>query len=34
MDQDAKKKVLRSIVYGLYAFGVRRGDEMHAMTVN
>jgi flavin reductase (DIM6/NTAB) family NADH-FMN oxidoreductase RutF len=34
MDQDAKKKVLRSIVYGLYALGVRRGDESHAMTVN
>lgn len=26
MDQDAKKKVLRSIPYGLYALGVRRGD--------
>lgn len=34
MNQDAKKKVLRSIVYGLYAFGVRANDEMHAMTVN
>ncbi|HJR43102.1 MAG TPA: flavin reductase family protein [Gemmatimonadaceae bacterium] len=34
MDLDAKKKVLRSIVYGLYALGVRRGDEDHAMTVN
>jgi flavin reductase (DIM6/NTAB) family NADH-FMN oxidoreductase RutF len=34
MDQDAKKKVLRSIVYGLYVFGVRDGDEAHAMTVN
>jgi flavin reductase (DIM6/NTAB) family NADH-FMN oxidoreductase RutF len=34
MDQDAKKKVLRSIVYGLYAFGVRDGEEAHAMTVN
>jgi len=34
MNQDAKKKVLRSIVYGLYAFGVRADDEMHAMTVN
>ena len=34
MDLDAKKKVLRTIVYGLYALGVRRGDEDHAMTVN
>lgn len=34
MNQDAKKQVLRSIVYGLYAFGVRQDDEMHAMTVN
>lgn len=34
MDQDAKKKVLRSIVYGLYALGVHRGGESHAMTVN
>jgi len=34
MNQDAKKTVLRRIVYGLYAVGVRRGDEMHAMTVN
>ena len=34
MDQDAKKKVLRSIVYGLYALAVRRGDGAHAMTVN
>ncbi len=34
MDQDAKKKVLRSIVYGLYALGVKHGDEAHAMTVN
>jgi flavin reductase (DIM6/NTAB) family NADH-FMN oxidoreductase RutF len=34
MDLDAKKKVLRSIVYGLYALGVRDGEEMHAMTVN
>src|ERR687885_1312984 len=34
MDQDAKKKVLRSLVYGLYALGVRRGDGAHAMTVN
>lgn len=34
MDQDAKKKVLRSIVYGLSAFGVRDGEKGHAMTVN
>lgn len=34
MDQDAKKTVLRRVVYGLYALGVRRGDEGHAMTVN
>src|SRR5919199_759181 len=34
MDLDAKKKVLRSIVYGLYALAVRRGDGAHAMTVN
>lgn len=34
MDQDAKKKALRSIVYGLYALCVRRGDEAHGMTVN
>lgn len=34
MDLDAKKKVLRSIVYGLYALGVRDGEESHAMTVN
>jgi flavin reductase (DIM6/NTAB) family NADH-FMN oxidoreductase RutF len=34
MNQDAKKRVLRSLVYGLYALGVRRGDGAHAMTVN
>ena len=34
MDLDAKKKVLRRIVYGLYALGVRRDDGAHAMTVN
>ncbi|MDQ6885857.1 MAG: flavin reductase family protein [Gemmatimonadota bacterium] len=34
MDQDAKKQVLRTIVYGLYALGVRREQEVHAMTVN
>lgn len=34
MDSEAKKKVLRSIVYGLYALGVRDGDAPHAMTVN
>jgi flavin reductase (DIM6/NTAB) family NADH-FMN oxidoreductase RutF len=34
MNQDAKKKVLRSFVYGLYALGVREGTGAHAMTVN
>ena len=34
MNQDAKKKVLRSFVYGLYALGVRRVEGSHAMTVN
>ncbi|MEJ7813103.1 MAG: flavin reductase family protein [Gemmatimonadaceae bacterium] len=34
MDHEAKKHVLRSIVYGLYALGVRRGQGAHAMTVN
>jgi flavin reductase (DIM6/NTAB) family NADH-FMN oxidoreductase RutF len=35
MDQDAKKTVLRRIVYGLYALGVREADgSAHAMTVN
>lgn len=34
MDLDAKKKVLRSFPYGLYALGVRDGDGAHAMTVN
>src|SRR5919199_2862812 len=34
MNQDAKKKVLRSFPYGLYALGVRRGAGAHAMTVN
>jgi flavin reductase (DIM6/NTAB) family NADH-FMN oxidoreductase RutF len=37
MDQDAKKKVLRRIVYGLYAFGVQDDEAeggAHAMTVN
>ena len=34
MDQDAKKKVLRSFVYGLYVLGVRRGEGAHAMTVH
>ena len=34
MNNDAKKQVLRSIVYGLYALGVRDGDEPHMMTVN
>ena len=34
MDHEAKKRVLRSVVYGLYALGVRSGEEAHAMTVN
>src|ERR671937_186712 len=34
MNQDAKKRVLRSFPYGLYALGVRRGDGAHAMTLN
>ncbi len=36
MDQDAKKQVLRTIVYGLYALGVRHDQDgpPHAMTVN
>src|SRR5919201_6614776 len=34
MNQDAKKKVLRSFPYGLYALGVRRGEGAHAMTAN
>jgi len=34
MNQEAKKKVLRSIVYGLYAFAVRNGERGHPMTVN
>ena len=34
MDTDAKKQVLRSIVYGLYALGVREGEGAHMMTVN
>jgi flavin reductase (DIM6/NTAB) family NADH-FMN oxidoreductase RutF len=34
MDHDAKKRVLRSVVYGLYALGVRQAETSHAMTVN
>ena len=34
MDLEAKKTVLRRIVYGLYALGVRDGEQAHAMTVN
>lgn len=34
MDLDAKKRVLRSVVYGLYALGVRHEGASHAMTVN
>lgn len=34
MDTEAKKRVLRSVVYGLYALGVRHEGQSHAMTVN
>lgn len=34
MDPEARKTVLRRIVYGLYALGVRDGAEPHMMTVN
>lgn len=34
MNTEAKKQVLRSVVYGLYALGVRHEDSPHAMTVN
>jgi flavin reductase (DIM6/NTAB) family NADH-FMN oxidoreductase RutF len=34
MNQEAKKQVLRTIPYGLYAVGVRDGDTAHAMTAN
>jgi flavin reductase (DIM6/NTAB) family NADH-FMN oxidoreductase RutF len=34
MDHDVKKHVLRSVVYGLYALGVRHEGASHAMTVN
>src|SRR5688572_24777419 len=34
MDLDAKNSVLRSVVYGLYALGVRHEGTSHAMTMN
>jgi flavin reductase (DIM6/NTAB) family NADH-FMN oxidoreductase RutF len=34
MDHESKKRVLRSIPYGLYALGVRRGERPHMMTVS
>ena len=34
MNSDAKKRVLRSFVYGLYALGVKHEGASHAMTVN
>jgi flavin reductase (DIM6/NTAB) family NADH-FMN oxidoreductase RutF len=34
MDEAAKKTVLRMFTYGLYAIGVRRGDEVNAFTAN
>ena len=34
MDINERKKVLRLFTYGLYAIGVRRGDEANAFTAN
>ena len=34
MDQEAKKQMLRRVIYGLYAVGVRQDSRDHAMTVN
>lgn len=34
MDDKAKEKVLKWFPYGLYAIGVRRGDERNAFTAN
>ncbi|MGH7720382.1 MAG: flavin reductase family protein [Gemmatimonadaceae bacterium] len=34
MNQEAKKTVLRRIVYGLYGLGVQGDEGAHAMTVN
>lgn len=34
MDQEAKKKVLRSFTYGLYVLTARHGEEFAAGTVN
>ncbi|MGQ0714485.1 MAG: flavin reductase family protein [Gemmatimonadaceae bacterium] len=34
MDPDIKKRVLRNVVYGLYALGVRHEGVAHAMTLN
>jgi flavin reductase (DIM6/NTAB) family NADH-FMN oxidoreductase RutF len=34
MDEAAKKTVLRMFSYGLYAIGVRSGDEVNAFTAN
>lgn len=34
MNDDAKKKVLHWFPYGLYAIGVRQGDERNAFTAN
>ena len=32
MNEEAKKKILRTIPYGLYVIGVREGDTHHAFT--
>ncbi|HEX7117527.1 MAG TPA: flavin reductase family protein [Longimicrobiales bacterium] len=34
MDEISKKRVLEWFTYGLYAIGVRRGDEFNAFTAN
>ena len=34
MDQEAKKAVLRTFTYGLYALTVEAGEEAHGATVN
>jgi flavin reductase (DIM6/NTAB) family NADH-FMN oxidoreductase RutF len=34
MDQDAKKKLLRKLTYGLYVLTAKDGDEMGAATVS
>lgn len=34
MNEEAKKKILQWFPYGLYAIGVRRGDDRNAFTAN